>query len=93
VVTSLILLGRFLEARAKRKAGALRALLELGAKDVALLDPTAPSGALRALRHGDLFVVRLGKVATDGVVVEVPPRSTPRWSQASVPVRSPRATR
>ena len=74
VVTTLILTGRFFEARARRRAGAaLRALLELGAKDVAILgddgvERRAPIGELRA---GDLFVVRPGeKVATDGVVVE-----------------------
>ena len=74
VVTTFILAGRYFEARAKRRAGsALAALLELGAKDVAVLDP---SGAERrvpvdALRRGARFVVRPGeKVATDGVVVE-----------------------
>jgi len=72
VVTTLILAGRYFEARTKRRAGAaLRALLELGAKDVAVLDE---SGAERRvpvqeLRAGDRFVVRPGeKVATDGVV-------------------------
>ena len=73
-VTVFILLGRYLEARAKRRAGAaLRALLELGAKDVALL---AADGAERRvpieqLAVGDRFVVRPGeKIATDGVVEE-----------------------
>jgi P-type Cu+ transporter len=72
VVTTFILAGRFFEARAKRRAGAaLTALLELGAKDVALL---APDGSERRvpveqLQAGDRFVVRPGeKVATDGVV-------------------------
>jgi Cu+-exporting ATPase len=70
-VTVLILAGRYFEARAKRRAGAaLRALLELGAKDVAVLRDGAevriPSGQLAV---GDRFVVRPGeKVATDGVV-------------------------
>jgi Cu+-exporting ATPase len=74
VVTTFVLAGRYFEARAKRRAGAaLTALLELGAKDVAVLDA---SGAERrvpvdALQPGDRFVVRPGeKVATDGVVEE-----------------------
>nr|WP_223185949.1 heavy metal translocating P-type ATPase [Streptomyces sp. CBMA152] len=72
-VISFILLGRYLEARSKRKAGAaLRALLELGAKDVAVLRAGAeiriPVGDLHV---GDRFVVRPGEtVATDGTVVE-----------------------
>jgi Cu+-exporting ATPase len=74
VVTTLILTGRFFEARAKRRAGAaLRSLLELGAKDVAILDPAGAErrAPIEELRAGDLFVVRPGeKVATDGVVVE-----------------------
>ncbi|MGW0944191.1 heavy metal translocating P-type ATPase [Streptomyces sp. NPDC002623] len=72
-VTALILLGRFLEARSKRQAGAaLRALMELGAKDVAVLrggkEVRIPVDRLAV---GDRFVVRPGeKVATDGTVVE-----------------------
>jgi len=72
-VTAAILLGRFFEARAKRRAGAaLRSLLELGAKDVAVL---RGGGEIRIpteqLAVGDRFVVRPGeKVATDGVIVE-----------------------
>ncbi|AJC56038.1 heavy metal-transporting ATPase [Streptomyces sp. 769] len=72
-VTTFILAGRYFEARAKRKAGAaLRALLELGAKDVAVLragkEVRIPVGELRV---GDRFVVRPGeKIATDGRVVE-----------------------
>ncbi|MFD9794911.1 heavy metal translocating P-type ATPase [Streptomyces sp. NPDC059070] len=72
-VVTFILLGRYLEARSKRKAGAaLRALLELGAKDVAVLrggtEVRVPVGELRV---GDRFVVRPGEtVATDGTVVE-----------------------
>ncbi|MEU3407481.1 heavy metal translocating P-type ATPase [Streptomyces sp. NPDC006670] len=72
-VVTFILLGRYLEARSKRKAGAaLRALLELGAKDVTVLrggrEVRIPVGSLVA---GDRFVVRPGeKIATDGRVVE-----------------------
>ncbi|MGW4817061.1 heavy metal translocating P-type ATPase, partial [Kitasatospora cineracea] len=72
-VTTLILLGRWLEARSKRRAGAaLHALLDLGAKDVAVLrdgrEVRVPVGQLAV---GDRFVVRPGeKVATDGTVVE-----------------------
>jgi Cu+-exporting ATPase len=65
--------GRWLEARAKRRAGsALRALLELGAKDVAIIrDGVERRVPVEALRAGDRFVVRPGeKIATDGVVVE-----------------------
>ncbi len=71
-VTVLILTGRYLEARAKRRAGeALRALLELGAKDVARLDPDGHEQRvpIAQLVVGDRFVVRPGeKIATDGVV-------------------------
>ncbi|GHG60243.1 heavy metal translocating P-type ATPase [Streptomyces griseocarneus] len=72
-VTAFILAGRYLEAKSKRKAGAaLRALLELGAKDVAVLrdgrEVRIPTAELMA---GDRFVVRPGeKIATDGTVVE-----------------------
>jgi Cu+-exporting ATPase len=72
VVTTFLLAGRYFEARAKRRSGAaLKALLELGAKDVAVLD--ADGGERRIpieqLAVGDRFVVRPGeKVATDGVV-------------------------
>jgi Cu+-exporting ATPase len=72
-VTTLILLGRYLEARAKRASGeALHALLDLGAKDVAVLrDGREQRVAVADLAVGDRFVVRPGeKVATDGVVVE-----------------------
>jgi Cu+-exporting ATPase len=72
VVTTLILAGRFFEARAKRRAGAaLTALLALGAKDVAVLDAdgTEHRVPVEQLAVGDRFVVRPGeKVATDGVV-------------------------
>jgi Cu+-exporting ATPase len=74
-VTTFILAGRYFEARAKRQSGAaLRALLDLGAKDVAVLRD-GPTGQTEVrvpvdrLAVGDLFVVRPGeKVATDGVV-------------------------
>jgi Cu+-exporting ATPase len=72
-VTAFILAGRYFEARSKRKAGAaLKALLELGAKDVTLLrqgrEERIPVGDLKA---GDRFLVRPGeKIATDGTVVE-----------------------
>ncbi|MFC7974486.1 heavy metal translocating P-type ATPase [Streptomyces cinereoruber] len=72
-VVTFILLGRYLEARAKRKAGAaLRALMELGAKDAAVLRDGAEVRVPAAgLRVGDLLVVRPGeKIATDGTVTE-----------------------
>ena len=74
VVTTFLLAGRYFEARAKRRAGAaLKALLELGAKDVAVLDEAGHEHrvAIEDLQPGDRFVVRPGeKVATDGEVVE-----------------------
>ena len=74
VVVTFLLAGRYFEARAKRSAGsALRALVELGAKDVAILDDdgTERRVPIEELAAGDLFVVRPGeKVATDGVVVD-----------------------
>ena len=72
-VTIFILLGRYLEARAKSHAGdALRALLNLGAKEVVVLkDGEEVTLPISALQRGDLFVVRPGeKIATDGLVVE-----------------------
>ena len=73
-VTVFILAGRYFEARAKRQAGAaLTALLELGAKDVNVLDESGAERrvSIEQLQVGDRFVVRPGeKVATDGVVVE-----------------------
>ena len=72
-VTTLILLGRFFETRAKRRAGeALRALLELGAKEATVLrDGAEVLVPVESLAVGDLIVVRPGeKVATDGVVEE-----------------------
>ena len=73
VITTLILLGRFLEARAKRRSGAaIRALLELGAKDARVLrDGLEVVVPVEELQVGDRFVVRPGeKIATDGVVDE-----------------------
>ena len=70
-VTVLILTGRYLEARAKRRSGAaLRALLSMGAKDVAVLrDGREVRIPVEQLTVGDRFVVRPGeKIATDGVV-------------------------
>ena len=71
-VTMFILAGRYFEKRAKRRAGAaMRALLELGAKDVAVLrDGVETKIPVEQLRVGDEFVVRPGeKIATDGVVI------------------------
>ncbi|MBA3264164.1 MAG: copper-translocating P-type ATPase [Thermoleophilaceae bacterium] len=74
VVTAALLAGRYFEARAKRRAGAaLRALLELGAKEVALLEAGDQERRVpvEQLAVGDRFLVRPGeKVATDGVVEE-----------------------
>ncbi|MCF2127842.1 heavy metal translocating P-type ATPase [Strepomyces sp. STD 3.1] len=73
-VTAFLLAGRYFEARAKRKAGAaLRALLELGAREVTVLgsdgrERTVPTAELAV---GDRFLVRPGeKIATDGTVLE-----------------------
>jgi Cu+-exporting ATPase len=73
VITTLILLGRWLELRARgRSSEAIRALLELGAKEARVLhDGTEVSVPVEQLVVGDLFVVQPGeKIATDGVVVE-----------------------
>ncbi|MER7897163.1 heavy metal translocating P-type ATPase [Streptomyces sp. NPDC096046] len=72
-VTAFILAGRYFEARSKRKAGAaLKALLELGAKEVTVVrDGREELIAVGELKVGDRFLVRPGeKIATDGVVVE-----------------------
>jgi Cu+-exporting ATPase len=72
-VTLFLLAGRYFEARSKRRAGAaLRALLELGAKDVGVLrDGTEVRVPVDQLTVGDRFVVRPGeKIAGDGVVAE-----------------------
>ncbi len=77
-VTMFVLAGRYFEVRSKRQAGAaLRALLDVGAKDVAVLQGADATGAraevrvpVDQLRVGDEFVVRPGeKIATDGTVV------------------------
>ena len=81
VITTLILLGRLLELRARGRSGeAIRALLELGAKEARVLrDGEEVLVPVEQLAVGDLFVVRPGeKIATDGVVVEGSPRSTSR---------------
>ncbi|MFD7918323.1 heavy metal translocating P-type ATPase [Streptomyces sp. NPDC059740] len=72
-VTTLILLGRYLETRSRRRAGAaLRALMQLGAKDVVVLREDGEVRVpLERLAVGDRFVVRPGeKIATDGTVLE-----------------------
>ncbi|KRB38602.1 heavy metal translocating P-type ATPase [Microbacterium sp. Root180] len=76
-VTMFVLAGRYFEVRSKRRAGAaLRALLEIGAKDAAVLrrgtggEDVEVRVSIAELRAGDRFVVRPGeKIATDGVVV------------------------
>ena len=72
VVVTFVLAGRYVETRAKRRAGAaLRALLEIGAKDVTVLDDDGRERRVPVdeLRPGDRFVVRPGeKIATDGAV-------------------------
>jgi Cu+-exporting ATPase len=74
VVTTFILAGRWFEVRAKGRAGAaLRALLELGARDASVLDDEGVERRVpvEQVQVGDRFVVRPGeKVATDGVVEE-----------------------
>ncbi len=76
-VTVFILAGRYAEVRAKRSSGAaLRALMDLGAKDVAVVrngadGPSEERIPLERLVVGNVFVVRPGeKIATDGVVTE-----------------------
>ena len=73
VITTLILLGRYFEARARRRSSeAIRALLELGAKEARVLrDGAEVLVPIEELVVGDVFVVRPGeKIATDGIVVE-----------------------
>jgi Cu+-exporting ATPase len=72
-VTMFLLAGRYFEKKSKRQAGAaLRALLQLGAKDVAILrDGVETRVPVQDLAVGDSFAVRPGeKIATDGVIVE-----------------------
>ncbi|MGY5884213.1 heavy metal translocating P-type ATPase [Modestobacter lacusdianchii] len=72
-VTTFILAGRYFEARSKRRAGAaLRALLELGVKEVSVLRSGREERiSADLLAPGDLFIVRPGeKIATDGVITE-----------------------
>ncbi|WP_370966752.1 heavy metal translocating P-type ATPase [Amycolatopsis sp. cg9] len=72
-VTTFILAGRYFETRSKRRAGAaLRALMDLGAKDVTVLrDGEERLVPVAGLHPGDVFVARPGeKIATDGVVTE-----------------------
>ncbi len=72
-VVVFLLTGRYLEARAKRRSGAaLRALLELGAKDVAVVRGGVETRIpVEQLQVGDTFLARPGeKIATDGVVVD-----------------------
>ena len=73
VITTLVLLGRYLEDRARRRSGdAIRALLELGAKEARVLrDDEEVLVAAGELQVGDLYVVRPGeKLPADGVVVD-----------------------
>jgi Cu+-exporting ATPase len=73
VITTLILVGRYLEARAKRRSSAaIRALLEMGAKEARVLrDGEEVAVAIEDVERGDLMVVRPGeKIPTDGEVVE-----------------------
>jgi Cu+-exporting ATPase len=70
VIVTLLLLGRYFEARARRRSGqSLRALLEMGAKTATL--ESGDEVPIDALQAGDRFVVRPGeKIATDGRVVD-----------------------
>ncbi len=73
VITTLILLGRYLEARARRRSGAaVRALLELGARSARIVrDGREVEVPISQVAVGDRFVVRPGeRIATDGVVEE-----------------------
>jgi Cu+-exporting ATPase len=73
VITTLVLLGRFFETRARRRSGAaIRALAELAAKEASVMqDGREFAVPVDELRVGDLFVVRPGeKIATDGVVAD-----------------------
>ncbi len=72
-VTTFVLAGRYFEKRSKRQAGAaLRAMLELGAKDVVVVrDDVETRIPVADLLIGDAFIVRPGeKIATDGVIID-----------------------
>ncbi|MEV6446251.1 heavy metal translocating P-type ATPase [Amycolatopsis sp. NPDC051716] len=72
-ITTFILAGRYFETRSKRRAGAaLRALMDLGAKDVTVLrDGQEHLVPIKDLQAGAVFVARPGeKIATDGVIAE-----------------------
>ena len=89
-ITTFVLAGRFAEVRAKRRAGAaLRALLELGARDVTVLrDGAERRIGIDSLLVGDRFVVRPGeKIATDGTIVSgLSALDTSRITGESMPV-------
>ena len=73
VITTLILLGRYLEARARRRSGAaIRALLELGAKEARVIrDGEEIAVPIEDVERGELLVVRPGeRISTDGEVVD-----------------------
>lgn len=79
MIVVFLLTGRYLEARARYRAGdALRSLLRMGAKEATLMSVDPATGErtetvvpASSLQVGDLFAVRPGeKVATDGVIVE-----------------------
>ncbi|WP_320773281.1 cation-translocating P-type ATPase, partial [Streptomyces sp. CRN 30] len=73
-VTAFLLAGRYFEMRSRRRAGAaLKALMELGAKDVTVVrdDGSEDTVPVAGLRPGTRFLVRPGeKIATDGTVVD-----------------------
>ena len=94
VITTLILLGRFLEARAKsRSSEAIRKLLELGAKDARVLrGGEEVAVAIEDVVVGDLLVVRPGeKIPTDGDVVEGESARRPVAAHGRVPAGRGRA--
>jgi Cu+-exporting ATPase len=73
VITTLILLGRYLEARARRRSGAaIRALLELGAKEANVLrNGNEVAVAIGEVQVGEVMVIRPGeKIPTDGEIIE-----------------------
>jgi P-type Cu+ transporter len=73
VTTTLVLLGRYIEGRARHRSGeAIRKLLQLGANEARVVrDGEEAAVPIYELRVGDVFIVRPGeKVATDGVILE-----------------------